>query len=148
MILTPTDYIIEWHYGTSFRQINKYEENDNVKWIMQFTVHSKSRAPLKKPTLEITKHNRFKKEKVKNIDKEKHRYEVKLVLTKVRGVKSQMRARFRAQLFTSVKADFRQDINRGFAFIFSRCLNGFGKLTQKRRFVFVTLPIWVNVPMS
>ena len=83
-----TDYIIEWHYGTSFRQINKYEENDNVKWIMQFTVHSKSRAPLKKPTLEITKHNRFKKEKVKNIDKEKHRYEVKLVLTKVRGVES------------------------------------------------------------
>ena len=54
---------------------------------MQFTVHSKSRTPLKKPTLEITKHNRFKKERVKNIDKEKHRYEVKLVLTKV-GVKS------------------------------------------------------------
>ena len=50
---------------------------------MQFTVHSKSRTPLKKPTLEITKHNRFKKERVKNIDKEKHRYEVKLVLTKV-----------------------------------------------------------------
>ena len=24
---------------------------------------------------------------------------------------------------------------------------GFGKLTQKRRFVFVTLLIWVNVPM-
>ena len=59
---------------------------------MQFTIHSKSRAPLKKPTLEITKHNqraihlwhnRFKKERVKNIDKEKNRYEVKLVLTKV-----------------------------------------------------------------
>ena len=43
--------------------------------------------------------------------------------------------------------------------MFSWCINGtlmevlsvnldFGKLTQKRRFVFVTFLIWVNVPMS
>ena len=62
-----------------------------------------------------------------------------------------------AQSFTSLKADLHQDINRGFAF--SRCLNetsdllrfwtvGFGNLTQKRRLVFVTLLIWVNIPMS
>ena len=34
---------------------------------------------------------------------------------------------------TSLKADLRQ---------------GFGKLTQKRRFVLATLLIWINVPMS
>ena len=61
---------------------------------------------------------------------------------------------YRYQSFTSLKADLPQDINGGFAF--SRCLwnislkevlrQGFGKLTQKRRFVFVTLLIWVNVP--
>ena len=27
-------------------------------------------------------------------------------------------------------------------------LKGFGKLTQNRRFLFVTLLIWINVPMS
>ena len=36
----------------------------------------------------------------------------------------------RAKSFTSLKTDLRQDIN-----------GGFGKLTQKRRFVFVTLLI-------
>ena len=52
---------------------------------------------------------------------------------------------------------FFEHTHRGFAF--SRCLNGifpgsnllregFGKLTQKRRFEFVTLLIWVNVPKS
>ena len=71
-----------------------------------------------------------------------------------------MRSRsiLRAQSFNLLKADLRQYINRGFAF--SRCLimehflegsallRLFGKLTQKRRFVFVTLLISVNVPMS
>ena len=63
----------------------------------------------------------------------------------------------RAQSFTSLKADLHQDINVGFAF--SRCLKEhflegssplrlWLKLTQKRIFVFVTLLIWVNVPMS
>ena len=41
-----------------------------------------------------------------------------------------------------LKVDLRQDISRGFIFIW-----GFGK-TQKRRFVFVTLLIWVNVLIS
>ena len=39
----------------------------------------------------------------------------------------------RAQMFTSLKEALRLDI---------------GKLTQKRRFAFVTLLIWINVPMS
>ena len=63
----------------------------------------------------------------------------------------------RAQSFTSMKADLRQEIT--LVFPFSRCLNGtfpsrkcsvkcFGKLTQKRRFVSDTLLIWINVPMS
>ena len=54
----------------------------------------------------------------------------------------------RAQLFTFLKADLHQDINGDFAF--SRCLNGtfpWRKLTQKRRFVLVTLLMWVNVPI-
>ena len=60
------------------------------------------------------------------------------------------------QSFTSLKADLCQDINGGLAF--SKYLNGtfpwrkcsvkwFGKLTEKRIFVFVTLLIWVNVPL-
>ena len=57
----------------------------------------------------------------------------------------------RAQSFTSLKADLRLDINRGFTIagvLMEQFLEGsFGKLTQKRIFVFVTLLIWVNVPM-
>ena len=61
------------------------------------------------------------------------------------------------QLFTSLTADLCQDINIDFAF--SRCLNGtfpwskysvkegYGKFTQKIRFEFVILLIWINVPM-
>ena len=44
--------------------------------------------------------------------------------------------RFRS--FTVLMADLCQDINGGFAFT-----KGFGILCQKRRFVFVTLLIWV-----
>ena len=58
-------------------------------------------------------------------------------------------------MFTSLKADRRQDINGGFVFspaLMVHFLEGsaslcFDKLT-KRRFVFVTLLIWVNIPMS
>ena len=49
-----------------------------------------------------------------------------------------------AQSITSLKADLHQVINGGFAF--SRLLNG--KLTHKRRFVFVTLLIWDKVPTT
>ena len=60
--------------------------------------------------------------------------------------------RFRAQSFTSLKANLRQEINGGFCIIIvcaliEHFLKGFGKLTQKRSFVFVTLIIWVNLPM-
>ena len=61
----------------------------------------------------------------------------------------------RFQSFTSLMADLYQDINRVSSF--SRCLNGtfpwrkcsvngLGRLTQRRRFVFITLLIWVNIP--
>ena len=59
---------------------------------------------------------------------------------------SQMIKTLRAQSFTSLKADLHQDINGGF--VFRRCHFGIFPLTQKRRFVFVTFLIWVNVPMS
>ena len=64
-------------------------------------------------------------------------------------------AKLGAQLFTSMIADLRQVINGGFEF--SRCLNvtfswrkgcdnnGVSMLTQKRRFVFFTFLIGVNV---
>ena len=67
-------------------------------------------------------------------------------------------AKLGAQLFTSMVADLRQVINGGFEF--SRCLkvtfswrkgcdnNGVSMLTQKRRFVFFTFLIGVNVPME
>ena len=54
----------------------------------------------------------------------------------------------RVQLFTSLKADLCQDINGGA--LKEHFLDGSAplrlcKLTQKRRFVFVTLLIWVSV---
>ena len=58
----------------------------------------------------------------------------------------------RAQSFTSLMADLRQDINRGFAF--SRCLNGTFPLrpwqvnSEGGMVAFVTLLIWVIVSMS
>ena len=52
-----------------------------------------------------------------------------------------------------MKADLRQDINRGLAlagalmehFLERNALKGFGKLPQKRRLLFVTVLIWVNL---
>ena len=57
-----------------------------------------------------------------------------------------------AQSFTLLKADLRQNINWGIwhlaGALMKHFLEGFGKLTQKRRFVFFTAFIWVNVLMS
>ena len=58
-----------------------------------------------------------------------------------------------AQSFTSLKADtIHQDIHRS-ALLWNISLkeilcSGFGNLYQKRRLVFFSLLIWVNVPMS
>ena len=61
-----------------------------------------------------------------------------------------------AQSYTSMKADLHQETNGGFTrSMYLKWINflkkvphkGLGKLTQKRRFVFITLLIWVNVTL-